>query len=316
MTDSFIVCLGEDNSVVFFERKTGQPVSKVSRYGNGPEEYIRTIGPVYSEAKDELFFIDYPAGIKVYGKDGTFKRKLPWCGDWYPNWGSSLLFDYDDEHLLLSMFSFKGNMKDTSFVLVSKQDGLMEGICIPYEKKVDVFFSQGVAMATPENVCWAARSGTDFLLTEYSSDTVFCFTSERKLIPVLVRTPSIQQMETKTLLHSWVETSRYLFFCTEKMAFDWKKLKDGFPMKGYLMKKRSGGFFRTNIRMRDYKGKELILGPSVLGMTSNEQTGIIALTASELYTANEDNKLSGKLKEVTDRLTEDDENVYMILKFK
>lgn len=316
MTDHFMICYGEDRSIVFFDRTTGQPVSKVSRRGNGPGEYIGIMGPVYSEAKDELFFLDVPAGIKVYGRDGTFKGQLPFDPYLCPNWGVPPIFDYDEDHLLLSVLSFKkGGMKDTSFILVSKQDGLVEGIRIPYEKKVDVFFTQGIVPATPPNVCWAARSGNDFLLTEYASDTVYRFTPERELIPVLVRTPPIQQMETKTLLHSWVETSRYLFFCTEKLTFDWNDLEDGFPAKGYLMEKHSGAFFQTHIQMRDFKGKELILGPTVIGKTPSEQTGIITLEASELQAANEENRLSGKLKEITDRLTENDEYVYMILKF-
>lgn len=316
VTDNFMICYGEDRSIVFFDRTTGQPVSKISRYGNGPEEYIRNLGPVYSESKDELFILDSPAGIKVYGRDGTFKRQLPFDPYLCPNWGIPPIFDYDENHLLLSVLSFKkGAMKDTSFILVSKQDGLMEGIHIPYEKKVDVFFTQGIAPATPPNVCWAARNGNDFLLTEYSSDTVYRFTPERELIPVLVRTPPIQQMETKTLLHSWVETSRYLFFCTEKLEPDWKDVEKGFPTKGYLMEKYSGAFFQTHIQMRDYKGEELILGPTVIGKTPSEQTGIITLEASELQAANEENRLSGKLKEITDRLTENDEYVYMILKF-
>ena len=68
--------------------------------------------------------------------------------------------------------------------------------------------------------------------------------------------------------------------------------------------------------MFEYKGKELILGPSIINNTSDQRTGIIVLTALELQAANAENKLSGKLKEVTDRLTEDDEYVFMILKFK
>lgn len=321
MTDSFMICYGEEESFIFFDRTTGQPVSKVSRYGNGPEEYTSIFIPVYSETKDELFILDYPS-IKVYGRDGTFKRKLPFGRDLGVNWGIPPIFDYDEEHLLLSVFSYEEEaMKDTSFILLSKQDGLVEGIRIPYKERVNLFFirenNEGVAIpATPPNVCWAVRNGKDFLLTEYASDTVFRFTPERELIPVLIRTPSIQQMETKTFLHSWVETSRYLFFCTEKLEFDWNDLEDGFPTKGYLMEKHSGEFFQTHIQMRDFKGKELILGSSVIGGVPNGHTGIITLKASELQAANKENKLSGKLKEVTDCLTEIDEYIFMILKFK
>lgn len=105
-------------------------------------------------------------------------------------------------------------------------------------------------------------------------------------------------------------------YLTLELEFDWNELEKGFPTKGYLMEKHSGKFFQTKIQMCDFKGKELILGSSVIGKTLNDQTGIITSQASELQAANEENRLSGKLKEVTDRLTENDECVYMILKFK
>ena len=186
----------------------------------------------------------------------------------------------------------------------------MEGIYIPYEEHVGV-----VMTGAQETSCFAVRNGKDYLLTEYSSDTVYRFTPERELIPVLVRKPSIQIMDTKILLHSWLETMSYLFLSTEKLGFDWNKL-ERLPIKGYLMDKQSGEFFQTNVQMRDYKGKELIISLYVMARTSINQTGVIVLSALELHTANKENKLSGKLKEATDRLTDDDEYVFMILNFK
>ena len=315
MTDNVLICTGGSagRDFLFFDRTTGKPAGKVSRYGQGPGEYNLPVSTIYSEAKDEFFILDWPQGIKVYARDGTFKRQLPFNRDLYPNTANAL-YDYDEDHLLLNCFSFQGNMKDTSFLLISKQDGVMDGIRIVYEKKTDLILTQGM-VAFAAKACFAVRNGRDYLLTDYSSDTVYRFTPERELIPVLARRPSIQKMETKILLHSWLETSKYLFFSTDRIGYDGEKL-ERFPTKGYLMEKSSGKFFQTNIQMRDYKGKGLIIDPSVIDRTSNQQTGIIVLTALELHKANEENKLDGKLKEVTDRLTEDDEYVFMILKVK
>ena len=313
MTDNFVVCRGAERSFLFFDRATGNAVSKISRYGQGPGEYNLPVVSVYSEAKDEFFMIDYPIGIKVYGRDGTFKRQFPFNRDLYPS-HSTALYDYDEDYLLLNCFSFQGNMKDTSFIFISKQDGFIEGIFIPYEEYVSLLLVQnGIGSGASGN--HAVSNGKDYLLTEYSSDTVYRFTFERELIPVLIRKPSIQKMETKIILHSWLETGKYLFFSTQKLEFDWDKF-EGFPTKGYLMEKKTGKFSQTNIRMHDFKEKVLILGPSVTNRTSNQHTGIIVLNTLELHSANEENKLDGKLKEMTDRLTVDDEYVFMILKFK
>ena len=122
-------------------------------------------------------------------------------------------------------------------------------------------------------------------------------------------------MDPKILLHSWLETRNYLFFSTTRLEVDLSKTS-GFQAKGYLKEKHSGLFFQSNVQMRDYKGKELNIGPSIIARTSSQHTGIIVLRAIELHMANEDNKLSGKLKEVTERLAKDDEYVFIILNFK
>jgi hypothetical protein len=315
MTENFIICLGDRDKreFLFFCRKTGKPVSKISRRGQGPEEYSSPVIYVYSEPKDEFFLVDHPS-IKVYGRDGMFKRRLHYDGDLYQSGVNSLL-DYDEDHLLFNCFSFRGNMKDSSFVLLSKQNGsIIDKICIPYEKRINFFIIRDGAGIIADSYP-AVRNGNDFLLTEYSSDTVFCFTPERELIPVLVRTPPVQGMNPKILLHSWLETSKYLFFSTQKLDFDWNTLKME-PHTGYLMEKNSGTFFQTKVQLPDYQGKELVISPKVIERISSQQTGIIVLSALELHDAKKANKLSGKLKEVSNRLTEDDEFVFMILSFK
>ena len=310
MTDSFIICIG-DNEFFFFSRSTGKPVSKVSRFGQGPGEYTRAGYSVYSEINDELFIYGFHE-IYVYTKDGTFIRKFPL--ERFNNFFVADLYDFDKEHLLLNGFSLrKGSMRDTTFMLVSKQDGFTDVITIPVEEWISTIWMEEGG-GTVADTYFAVRNGNDFLLTDYSSDTVYRFTPDRQLIPVLVRKPSIQKMEPKIFLHNWLETEGYLFFSTQqRINMDIPQLP---PHKGYLMDKKSGEFFQTNIKMRDFNGKVLILGSSVIHKSSNPQTGIIVLDAYELQTANSEGKLSGKLKEVTDGLTEYDERVFMILKFK
>ena len=312
MTDSFIICRG-DNEYLFFSRSTGKPVSKVNRLGQGPGEYT-SVGPsVYSEINDELFINSF-FEIYVYTRDGTFKRKFP-IGS-VNTFFIGGLYDFDKEHLLIKVTSFiKGGMRDTSFMLVSKQNGFMDVITIPIEEWISTVWVEGGGGGTLSDIYFAVRNGNDFLLTDYSSDTVYRFTPDRQLIPVLVRKPSIQKMETKIFLHGCLETGKYLFFSTQTRVDLNTSLKMA-PHKGYLMDKNSREFFQTYIKMRDYNGKELILNSSAINHCSNPQTGIIVLDAYELQAANNEGKLSGKLKEATDRLSKDDEKIFMILHFK
>ena len=318
MTDNYIICSG-DKELIFFDRSTGKVASKISRYGNGPGEYTTLANYVYDEKNDELFNWGM-FGITVYGRDGTFKREfsigLPYSSYIFK------LYDFDEDNLLLYGFPSRlfvfdddgGQMKDTTFMLVSKQDGFTDVIPIPFEERISIVMSQGnVGGFVAVNP--AIRNGNDFLLTDYSSDTVYRFTSDRQLIPVLVREPTIQKMNTKIFLHSWLETDKFLFFSTQKNEYD-LITGNGCLEKGYMMEKKSGNIFQTNVLMKEYKGKELILGPSVIYKTSGHQTGIIAWNVAELHEANEEKKLSGKLKNIIDRLTRDDEYVFMILNFK
>ncbi|MDR1259091.1 MAG: 6-bladed beta-propeller [Tannerellaceae bacterium] len=318
--DNFVVCVNNtEQSFLFFSRETGEPAGKVSRYGNGPEEYNLASVYTYSEDKDELFVFGYNTqGIKVYGMDGTFKRQLTFRERSYPASPESL-YDYDEDNLLL-YDTFQGEVNDysTAFILMSKKDGhTTEEILIPRREKLDLAVrpEPNSPVARRPTSYSVVRNGTDFLITDYSTDTVYRFTPERILIPVLVRKPSIHSTGTKTVLNSWLETDNYLFFSTQKMEFDWNTMK-GLPEKCYLMEKRSGRFFNARVSMNDYRGKELILGPPVLSKTTDSQTGLILLPASELSGAAKDCKLSGKLKEITEQIAEDDEFVLMILKFR
>ena len=315
MSDNYLVCRS-GSEFFFFSRSSGKPVSKISRQGPGPEEYIRTgTFPVYAEMTDDFFNYDGQSHeITVYGRDGTFKRKFPILFSrrtFFP----VAIYDYNEEYLLFSGFNLrKEDMRDTTFILMSKHDGSTDAIRIPFEERVTLMYTQGIAASMPYTY-FAIRNGKDFLLTDYSSDTVYRFTPDRELIPVFVRQPSIQKMETKIFIHSWIETGNYLFFSTQLIDFDWNTGKWP-PEKGYFLEKSSGKFFQTNITMSEYKGKELVLGPSVIHATSSQQNDIIVWNVLELQEANKENKLSGKLKAVTESLSKDDEYVFMILKFK
>ena len=310
-----------ENSFIFFSRETGKPVSKINRYGNGPEEYNLAAASVYSEKDDEFFILNYPSGINVYGRNGTYKRKLKFRERSYLG-GPEAFYDYDSDNLLF-YDGFQGDINDypTAFVLLSKKDGsITKEIPIAYEKKVSLMFTQktdgNALVGSMPDVYFAVLNGNDFLLTDYSTDTVYRFTQNQELIPVLIRKPSIQTMEPKTILHSWLETDKYLFLSTNKLEIDWNDPSE-FDGKGLLVEKSSGDIYEAIVRMKDYKDKNLILGPGVLSRSlKDSQTGYIVLPAAELLEALANEKLSGKLKEIASTLNEESNPVIMLMKYR
>lgn len=322
ISDNYIICGNHvDKSFLFFSRTTGKPISKINAYGNGPEEYNLTAASVYSEEKDEFFILDYPIGIKVYGRDGSFKRELEFRQGSYIG-GPEAFYDYDENNLMF-YDGFQGTLNEypTSFVLISKQDGhTTKEIEIPYEKKISLMFtrkSDGSAIVgSMPKVFFAVRNENDFLLTDYSTDTVYRFTPEHNLIPVLVREPSIQEMNSKIILHSWLETADYLFLTTNKLEIEWDNPGE-FKEQGYLIEKKTGSIYQSRVLIKDYKGKEIILGLSVLSRSLQDtQIGYISFPSYELIDANKENRINGELKEIVDQLTDDDGYVIMIMKFK
>ena len=310
-----------ENSFIFFSRETGKPVSKINRYGNGPEEYNLAAASVYSEKDDEFFILNYPSGINVYGRDGTYKRKLKFRERSYLG-GPEAFYDYDSDNLLF-YDGFQGDINDypTAFVLLSKKDGsITKEIPIAYEKKVSLMFTQkmngNALVGSMPDVYFAVYNDNDFLLTDYSTDTVYRFTQNQELIPILIRKPSIQTMEPKTILHSWLETDKYLFLSTNKLEIDWNDPSE-FDGKGLLVEKSSGDIYEAIVRMKDYKDKNLILGPGVLSRSlKDSQTGYIVLPAAELLEALANEKLSGKLKEIASTLNEESNPVIMLMKYR
>lgn len=323
ISENFVIAGNHvENSFIFFSRETGKPVSKISRYGNGPEEYNLAAASVYSEEDDEFFILNYPSGINVYGRDGTYKRKLKFRERSYIG-APEAFYDYDSDNLLF-YDGFQGSINNypAAFVLLSKKDGsITKEIPIAYEKKVSLMFTRktdgNALVGSMPDVYFAVRNGNDFLLTDYSTDTVYRFTENQELIPVLIRKPSIQTMEPKTILHSWLETDKYMFLSTNKLEIDWNDPSE-FADKGLLVEKSSGDIYEAVVGMKDYTGKIITLGPSVLSRSlKNAHVGYIVLPASELLDAEINGRLKGRLKDMVRCFSgDDDEFVLMIMRFK
>lgn len=170
------------------------------------------------------------------------------------------------------------------------------------------------------DVCFAVKNKDGFILTPHSSDTIYQFSFENKLTPILIRKPSALDMSIPVLINGLLETERYSFFRTEKIEYDFKT-KQGGETKSYLWDKETKEFYQVKTINRDYKEQKLILSPagilsSPTEHSSNPQTGVIRLRSKELLEAYSKGFLSGKLKAIVESTSEEDLFVLMIMKFK
>ena len=281
----------------------GKPKSKFNCYGQGPGEYSTQAYYVYDEAEDKLFILSNNK-ILVYSSTGNLYYSLPLPESARIN----NMLDFDKETLLIH---HQGNIYNTNFVRISKKDAsVVEEINITDHKDIDLSVKSGDEIYGVGRTI-LVRHKDGFLLTDHSKDTVFFYGKNNKLSPALVRTPPIFKMNPYIFINSFVETGGYIFLWSIAVKLENKRL----PRTALMIDKKDHSVFKQKIHLKDYTGKEVELGPSIT--TNNDSgMGLIRLYLFELKTANEENKLSGRLKEMVEASDDDSNDIFMILKFK
>jgi hypothetical protein len=258
-----VACNAVEHSYLVFDRN-GKPVGKVAKEGNGPDEYVIPLLTLYSDSQDELYIATYFNGIYVYSREGRFKRKIPLRKGVVPGG----IYEYDENHLLC----YDENAKTNSFSLLSRKDGEVTDISIPFKSKIGMMlFHDGMPIYSLLR-CFAVKQGQDFLLNDYSADTIFRFRPDHTLTPALIRTPSVQEMEQPIIVYAFLETTQYSFLATQRKYYDFAR-GAGMEIKGYVIDKKKGKRFLANVVNRDYAGQHLDLTPDCLAHSSQPGTG-------------------------------------------
>lgn len=292
-----------EGSFLFFT-KDGQPKSKFNHQGNGPDEYDYFSKVVYDEANDELYILSEKRLI-VYSSSGVHKRTIALLLS--DDKRITSMANYDNGSLLL--------FDSDNFVLISKADGSeLKRLDVSSGEKVKLYAikqdEQRVSViASTQNQIVNYKDG--LLLSDYSTDTVYFFNKNKELIPVLIKQPSIHSMDPVIYANAFVEATDYLFY--RKITV---KVQNGQLPSVYLMQnKKDGTVYEQEIKMDDFKGKQVEIAPEIL--TSSSRHGLVVLDLVELEEAYADGRLKGKLKELMEKIDrENGNNVYMLLTFK
>ncbi|WP_338578829.1 6-bladed beta-propeller [Parabacteroides sp. AD58] len=292
-----------EGSFLFFT-KDGQPKSKFNHQGNGPDEYDYFSKVVYDEANDELYILSEKRLI-VYSSSGVYKRTIALSLS--DDKRITSMANYDNGSLLL--------FDSDNFVLISKADGSeLKRLDVSSGEKVKLYAinqdEQRVSViASTQNQIVNYKDG--LLLSDYSTDTVFFFNKNKELIPVLIKQPSIHSMDPVIYANTFVDAADYLFY--RKIIV---KVQNGQLPSVYLMQnKKDGTVYEQEIKMDDFKGKQVEIAPEIL--TSSSRHGLVVLDLVELEEAYADGRLKGKLKELMEKIDrENGNNVYMLLTFK
>jgi hypothetical protein len=318
--DSLIIYRnGKAGEILIFNRN-GKALRKISREGQSGEEYASLNKIVYDNATGELYVNDMmKKQIIVYDLNGKFKRSFSHCkGAQY-----SHIYLFDNQYLLVYNGSPDGfNAEKYPFKLISRQTGkVIKEIPVPFSKRISTKFTYGdeyysMTFSGDPSPEPAVRMGNDYILNEISSDTIYKLSADLKLTPMMAQTPSVQNMGENPQYISFVKDSYdYQFLFIQKKEFN-KETRIGFPTTAVMIVKKSGKIFEQNFYDADRPDKvfEFYLNNSNQMAKSNQYFD--EWSAHSLKKVLEKGQLKGRLKEIAEKIDEDDNPMLMIVTFK
>jgi hypothetical protein len=252
----------------------------------------------------------------VYDLDGKFKRS-------FSHKDSASYFDiynFDRGNLIChdGHFDNGGTVNRQSFMVVSKQDGSITGeIQIPFEKKIlsvlivkdeatKMVYSAGPSYnpITPSFNSW--------ILVEPSSDTIYSYSPDHTMTPLIARTPSVRSMDPEVFLFPGIFTDRYYFMQTAKKVYDFGA-REGFPVSDLMYDRQEKTLFKYTVYNDDYSDRPVWM---MMQPINNEIATCHRIDAYRLVDAYEKGKLKGRLKEIAATLDEESNPVIMLIKHK
>ena len=295
-------------NLLFFDVKTGKKAFCINRKGAGPEEYKSVGALVMDEKAGEIFAWSIIDGtFQVYDAQGIHLRTLPMRNKKKDEYLYITNFiNLDDDRLLCSSHNIKGY---AVHYLQNKKTGLTTIVdSIPNEQYVSEYiFAQkdGVTYSTAPNLTPFVHTSEGLVYADHSNDTLYRMTDGMTPSPFIVRIPRVKETEPNKILRFDNETDDWMFLSGIEMAYDFSQNK-GLHQINYGVEKVSGEIFELTFVHPDYEGKEY--SPAALNARY--------YSSGELFTALEDGKLKGKLKEIASTLGEEDNGVIMLLKQK
>ncbi len=323
ITENTIVVADYATGSILFFSMDGKPKSRFNRLGRGPEEYLQIINVGYDETTDELFVVDNFNSIQVYSSDGKHKRKLlPPNGVLIAEMtvfddSSLLFFDagrsrrrlLEDERLL--------STEDLAslFYRISRADGTVLDSLKFQLPPVFVGLDMGNGHRISGLSVHAVKSPQGVFICNPESDTIFLYSKELELIPVINKIPLVTSMTPMVHMNNCIDAGDYQFVevVTVKEGEEYIGI---FPKEYYACDKRTNEIFRPKMILPDYDDKEFVMNAMKVGKC-DDGGYFFELDLSELKQAYRDNKLNGKLKELVATLDEDfDNNVYALCRFR
>lgn len=318
VSDSLIVAFTLEKEIVLFNGD-GSVRSSFSHAGQGSKEYQNIIGMAVDPKAQEIFIVDYLLRyrMQVYSFTGQYKRTLPIPFKMILDG----LQDFSADCLLACDQKVRQGISNRAkpYMLLSKKTGeIVKELDIHFTKRL----SRSISKPLGENQTISAALGYDpivrcedsYVIGDLSADTIYTYTPQGVLSPMLVRTPPVLSMETPKVLLPDYRAGSYFFFYLVDFEFDFET-RTGFPDKYMVYDYAVGKTYVCKLVNRDCEEQEIQLGDG--GVTNKAwNTACYTIPSSMLIEQSEAGKVYGPLKEIAAGRTDDDNPVQAIVRFK
>ena len=315
VTDRYIVTNNMQEGRIFVFDRQGKHLHNFMRKGESGEEFVFANKVRIDDKAEEIFVLDIRNKVLVYTLDGKFKRVL----DIPKDMKADDLWNYDDEWLL-SYDSYNLDMpnkecSEQPFFLLSKKDGSVKRIDVNAKDRIGprIYFEQNGQMGTMMvSFNYIYKNGDEFVLGELGNDTVFML-KQGEVSPLLVRTPASKDKNVRSMMCVPIKLGDYIGMAEGAKKLDLESKK--FATKDVFLNLKTGENcilgLKDDVNFAEPTGirhsNEKVEAPKnhILWMPNTDK----------LFQWKEEGKLKGKLAEMVEEMTEDDNPILIIYKF-
>ena len=314
--DKIVICDLVQNTIFIFD-KDGHFINSINKEGSGPQEYSAIHNFAVNFQKEEIYICDYPLKFRIltYSFDGGFIRESKLDQKIWP----LILYNYDENFLIAyDSYNMESSEKANKqpYSLINKENGQVFPLPLIIENRKSnrVMISEGQKyICAGVNIDPMIKTDDGVVISDFALDTIYKYT-DHKLIPIGVR----KNLGQKDLSSFCAYSSNYSFFNIVKMEVDEKNIKNApseVDSKFFLIDRKSSSISEVKIQLSDVITKK-DLSWDCYGKDLHKSGVTFTFRAGMLMKLLKEQRLNGKLKEIASNLTEDDNPVLMIAKFK
>ncbi|MDR2231770.1 MAG: 6-bladed beta-propeller [Tannerella sp.] len=322
VSDKYVVVWQRAQNDIFVFDRSGKIVSHFNHKGPSNTEYNAITSLVFDEKNGEIFVFDIAPAHRalVYSITGEYKRTLS-----YPEDLQITGYHFDDESLLV--YDEKGLRQQayskTPYLLISKQDGSVVSTLdiqtpVRYSNMTvkEVEMADGRKAMSPLMIATLNNRhfGQDYMIADFSSDTVYRLTPDRDLSPVIVRKPSVHASEPRKIWGIHLSTDHFILLSVITLDFAAIERKQGIPNMDLIYDFKTGETNEVTLINDDYPSKPLFLYNEV--DIPQKNTVAAMMPVFDLKSAAEEKQLKGELEQLVATLDDEDNPIVMIVKFK